>query len=201
MNEASAHPGPTAVVTAQLAEPPVAGLEDVWAGRLSVSQAPADDTQWQSLRVRGVNTIINLDEVMFDVGRYGFESFLWVQLGAGAPPTEAEAERFLKFIQDLDNQPAHISSATSDRRAIMVALVRYAVDGWALDRALAEGRRLNGDADLSPEHVAWLMGWAARYPAGSHRRATMSQDEIDPGPPPATTMSTPGSTVRTTPPA
>jgi hypothetical protein len=83
----------------------------------------------------------------------------------------------------------------------MVALVRYAIDGWTLDRALAEGRRLNGDADLSSQQVEWLLGWATRHPPGSHRRTTVSQDDIDQGPAPSTTMSTPGSTGNTTPPA
>jgi hypothetical protein len=114
---------------------------------------------------------------MFDVGQHGFASFLWVPLGVGAVPTHEEAERFLNFIQDADNQPAHISSATSDRRASMVALVRYAIDGWTLDQALAEGQRLNHGVALSRQQVEWLLAWAGRYLPGGHRRGT----GVDPG--------------------
>src|SRR6266545_2776713 len=35
---------------------PVAGFEVIWVGRLSISEAPADDSQWWWLRGHGVNT-------------------------------------------------------------------------------------------------------------------------------------------------
>jgi hypothetical protein len=151
------------------AGPPVAEFDVIWNGVLSSSQVPAGDSEWQWLRGRGVATIVNLDDQMFDVGRHGFESFLWIPLGPDAGPREVEAHRFLKFVQLRDNQPAHISSAARDGRALMVALLRYAVDGWSSEQALAEGRRLNGGAALAPPHATWLRGWAARHQPGSHR--------------------------------
>jgi hypothetical protein len=147
----------------------VAGFEVIWAGRLSTSQAPADDGQWRWLREQGVNTIVNLEAVMFDFAQYGFESFLWMPVGAGEPPTGEGAERFLKFIRLCDNQPAHISGDARDGRATMVALARYAIDGWTIEAALAEGQRLNGGAPLSPEQATWLLGWAAAHLPGSER--------------------------------
>jgi hypothetical protein len=159
---------------AQVAGTPVAEFEVIWTGGLSTSQAPADDGQRQWLRGNGVTTIVNLDDRMFDVGRHGFESFLWVPLQPAAAPTDAEAERFLRFIQLRDNQPAHILSGARDARGIMVALLRYAIDGWSLADALAEGQRLNGGTALSLQQVQWLEGWAATRPPGSHRRRTGS---------------------------
>ncbi len=148
---------------------PIADIEAIWDGLLSTSTVPLDDGQWRWLRGQDVNTVVNLDDHMFDVAQFGFESFLWVPLGADGAPTEVEAGRFLKFIQVRDNQPAHISSATSDRRATMVALLRYAIDGWTIDNALAEGQRLNGGAVLSSQQVQFLLGWAATHLPGSHR--------------------------------
>jgi hypothetical protein len=156
---------------AQAPAPPIAEFLVIWTGVLSTSQAAADDSQQLWVRGRGVNTIVNLDTAMFDIGRYGFDSFLWVALPAGTAPTEVQAERFLRFIQQPDNQPAHISSIARDTRATMVALLRYAVDAWSLETALAEGVRLNLGAALSLQQVEWLRAWAATHPPGSHRRA------------------------------
>jgi hypothetical protein len=155
--------------TEALPASPVAEFEVVWDGLLSTSQAPADDAQRQWLRANGVNTIVTLDDRMFDVAEYGFESFLWVRLDAGTAPAEAQAARLLKFIQMRDNQPVHISGGARDSRATVVALIRYAVDGWTIDQALAEGQRINGGAPLSAQQVAWLQGWASSHPPGSHR--------------------------------
>jgi hypothetical protein len=154
----------------QSAGAPVAEFEVVWRDVLSMSQAPADDAQQLWLRGRGVATVVILDEAMIDTGRHGFDSFLWVALPAGMPPTAVQAERFLKFIQQPDNQPVHISSSVRETRALMVALLRYAVDGWSLDNALREAQRLNGGSALPALLAQWLQTWAVPRPPGSHRR-------------------------------
>jgi hypothetical protein len=144
-------------------------FEVIWEDRLSTSQVPASDAQWGRLRDLGIRTIVNLDEVMYDFGRFGFENFLWVRVAPGMPPTRVPPEIFLRFIQLPDNQPAHISSAAPDARATMVALLRYAIDGWSLRRALRAAERLNDGDELSDEQVAWLEDWADRHRPGSHR--------------------------------
>jgi hypothetical protein len=144
-------------------------FEVIWEDRLSTAQVPANDSQWRRLRDLGVRTIVNLDEVMYDFGGFGFESFLWVRVGAGRPPTRVRPEIFLRFIQLADNQPAHISSAARDARATMVALLRYAIDGRSLRRALKEAERLNDGNELSDRQVEWLEDWAERHRPGSHR--------------------------------
>jgi hypothetical protein len=148
---------------------PVPGFERIESGRLSTSETPGSDSQWWWVRAEGVNTIVNLDAVMYDLAQYGFESFLWLPGGAGGTPTDEEGSKFLRFIQSCDNQPAHLSGGARDRRATLVALLRYAMDGWAIEAALAEGQRLNGGAPLSPEQVAWLLGWAGNHQPGSAR--------------------------------
>ncbi len=153
---------------------PVGGFGLIWPGRLATSDRPATAGQWQWLRGQGVNTIVNLDAVMYDVVQYGFESFLWMPVGAGQTPTGEEAASFLNFVQSCDNGPAHISGGASDVRATLVALLRYAVDGWPTEAAIAEGQRLNGGTPLTQDQVTWLLGWAATHSPGSDRLATCS---------------------------
>ncbi|PYV15388.1 MAG: hypothetical protein DMG21_15190, partial [Acidobacteria bacterium] len=148
---------------------PTPGFEIIWPGRLSVSETPANDSQWWWLRGQGANTIVNLDAVMYDFAQYAFESFLWMPVGAGAAPTDETATGFLKFIRSCDNQPANISGGAQDGRATLVALLRYAIDAWTIEDALGEGQRLNGGVALSPEQVTWLLGWAATHVPGSEQ--------------------------------
>jgi hypothetical protein len=151
---------------------PAAEFEVIWDGRVSASRTATSSSQWTWLRGKGVSTVVNLDGGMYDLGRHGFDSFLWVRLAAGAAPTNAQAKRFVKFIQKRNNQPAHISSAARDGRATMVALLRYAVDGWTIESALAEGQRINGGVALSAQQVQWLLSWASTHLPGSLRLGT-----------------------------
>jgi Bacterial Ig domain/IPT/TIG domain len=148
---------------------PVAPFDLIWPGRLSISETPADASQWWWLRGQGANTIVNLDAETYDLAQYAFDSFLWMPLDAGAAPTEESAARFLTFIRSCDNLPAHISGGARDGRATLVALLRYALDGWTIEDALGEAQRLNGDAPLSAAQVTWLRDWAATHAPGSER--------------------------------
>ena len=158
-----------------LDETSVAGFEVIWAGRLSISAAPADASQWWWLRGQGVNTIVNLDAVMYDFAQYGFESFLWMPVAAGEAPADQGAQSFLKFIQLCDNEPVHISGGARDGRATLVALLRYAIDAWTIEAALGEGQRLNCGAPLSSKQVTWLLGWAESHLPGSERLVSCSR--------------------------
>jgi protein tyrosine/serine phosphatase len=86
------------------------------------------------------------------------------------PPTEQQAEQFLRFIQDPKNQPVHIHCvAGQSRTGLMAALTRYAIDGWSLDRAFEEARHYRQGRVLSKKREDWLREWAAKHPAGSFR--------------------------------
>ncbi len=149
--------------------PAVPGFNHIWNGRLSISDVPANDSQWWWLRQQRVNTIVNLDAVMYDFVQYAFESFFWMPVGAAQAPADESAASFLKFIQSCDNVPAHLLGGAADVRAMLVALLRYAVDAWTIEAAMAEGQRLNGATPLSEEQVTWLLGWAATHSPGSER--------------------------------
>jgi len=51
----------------------------------------------------------------------------------------------------------------------MAALARYAIDGWPIDRAIAEARSYRRGKDLSPGQIEWLRNWAATHKPGSHK--------------------------------
>src|SRR5438552_13055490 len=107
-----------------------------------------------------------------DYAGVGFEHVLWLPFKASKPPKDTDAERFLALVRDPHNWPVHIHcKGGRDRTGLMAALVRYAIDGWPLERALAEARSYRGGEYLTRHHVAWLRRWAADHAPGSHRLA------------------------------
>jgi hypothetical protein len=140
----------------------------IWEHKLTRSGLP-DENSWLWLRSQGVKSVVTfLPDRNVDYGKYGF-SVLRVPMHS-EPPTDQQAEQFLRFIQDPKNQPVHIHCvAGQSRTGLMAALTRYAIDGWPLDRALEEAKHYRQDRDLSKERVDWLRGWAAKHPAGSFR--------------------------------
>src|SRR5439155_515796 len=77
--------------------------------------------------------------------RARFERYLSLPFKGKEPPTEAEAETFLAFVRDPQHWPVHIHCKEGKyRTGLMAALVRYAIDGWSIDEALAEARQGQG---------------------------------------------------------
>ena len=153
----------------QSLEPP-AQYGSIWEGRLSHSQTPGTEAQWRWLRSQGVRNIAVLDTERVHLGGR-VEGFLWLPLASGEPPTDAEAEKFLKYIQTSALGHVHmLTTGSYDRVAVMRALISYAIDGRSVEAALAEARSLNGGDELSSAQEEWLRGWAARNAPASHRR-------------------------------
>lgn len=151
---------------------PVPKYGIVWPGKLSRSGLPKNDEGWKWLRAQGTRTIINFrqrNDVDYD--KYGFERVLWMPLLKGRMPTDKDADRYLDWIQDPSHQPVNIECAEGkDRTGMMVALARYAVDGWTMDEAISEAELYRKGKPLSADRVEWLRQWAAKRPAGSYRR-------------------------------
>ena len=137
---------------------PVTRYGVIWDDKLSRSGMPEDDGGWKWMRDQGVNTIDNFrQENDVDYGKFGFESFLWIPLSGGRMPTDTDAEKFLRFIQDTDNSPVHLQCAEGkDRTGMMAALARYAVDGWSMDDALGELGLYLGNEELPARQLDWL---------------------------------------------
>jgi len=168
---------------------PVPNFGVVWEKRLTRSGQPRRPEGWTWLRRQGVRSIVNFRAENDDDAGAGFEHVLWLPVKKSRPPREADAERFLAFVRNPDNWPVHVHCKRGrDRTGVMVALVRYAIDGWPLERALAEARSYRRGADLAPYYVAWLRRWAAGHEPGSHRRATERAAEPLGGIQPASTL-------------
>jgi|SRR2546426_41969 len=101
--------------------------------------------------------------------RARFERYLSLPFKGKEPPTEAEAETFLAFVRDPQHWPVHIHCKEGKyRTGLMAALVRYAIDGWSIDEALAEARRYTKGKDLFARDVSWVRRWAANHEPGSY---------------------------------
>jgi hypothetical protein len=145
----------------------------IWEHKLTRSGLPDEDTGWDWLREQGVKSIVTflpLEEANINYGKHGFMTVLRIPLGYTALPTDRQTQRFLAFIQDPKNQPVHIHCAGGrDRTGMMAALARYAVDGWPLDKALAEARTYRDGESLDEIRQVWLKAWAAKHPPGDAR--------------------------------
>ncbi len=142
----------------------------VWEHKLSRSGLPSDDSGWRWLRSQGVKSVVTFrPENDVDYDTFGFEHVLRIPMRSD-PPSDQQAEEFLRFIQDPANQPVHIHcTAGKDRTGIMAALTRYSIDGWPVQKALEEARVYRGGRDLSAKRVAWLNNWAVKHEPGSYR--------------------------------
>jgi len=123
---------------------------------------------WRFLRGEGVRTVVNLRMAGDDLPLLrglGFSNYLHLPIPDGLAPTVAQGEAFLRFVTDPANQPAHVHCLRGiQRTGIMVALYRYAVEGWALQNALLEANRYFPGP--SGYQVDWLQYWAAHHSPG-----------------------------------
>ena len=143
----------------------------VWPGKLTRSGVPSSDSGWQWLRGEGVKSIVTfLDDDDVDYEKFEFEHVLTIPLGDEDLPSDEQTKTFLAFIQDPHNWPVHMHCHRGkDRTGMMAAMVRYAIDGWRLDRALEEARTYRGGKDLSEFRIEWLRRWASDHDPGSER--------------------------------
>jgi hypothetical protein len=125
------------------------------------------------LRQEGVKNIVNFtDEDPGDAffQELGFEGYLWLPIVDGKPPSDAQVEQFLRLVGNSQNWPVHMHCAEGESRAgLMAALVRYAIDGWPVEKALEEAKLYRKGRNLRPKYVQWLTHWAESHPPGSYR--------------------------------
>ena len=150
---------------------PLRNYAVVWENKLTRSGLPYKDSGWQWLRDHGTNTIVTFrPQHDVDYEKFGFKRVLRIPLSGTQVPTDEQVNQFLAFIQDPANWPVDIHcSAGKDRTGMMAALARYAIDGWPMDKALAESRLYRDGHDLPEKRVAWLESWAANHKPGGYR--------------------------------
>ncbi|HXA29819.1 MAG TPA: hypothetical protein VN193_13855 [Candidatus Angelobacter sp.] len=92
--------------------------------------------------------------------------YLWLPIASGLAPTPDQARSFLCFVVAPANQPVLVhDNSGAERVSMMVALYRYAVQGWPMTVAVDE-EKLYGDS-LNLEQLTFLQAWANQYPAGT----------------------------------
>ncbi len=142
-------------------------------GILSRSGQPTvKEFNW--LRKNGWKSVIDLrfdgeymetadDTKLPGFNKLGFR-YLRLQIRDGQPPTDAQANKFLQFIKNTLNQPAHIHCRGGyGRTGTLVALYRYEVDKWTMTRAIQESRLYHGG--ISVGQNKWLLKWAQKNKA------------------------------------
>lgn len=124
---------------------------------------------WQgvvNLRVDGERDEIGDDQKLPGFSQLGL-NYLALPMVDGHPPQEEQARQFLSFVTDPNNQPVHVHCRGGIGRAgTMVALYRYAVQGWPMDQAIEESRAFRGG--ISSLQEVWLNAWAQENNAGSY---------------------------------
>ncbi len=146
-------------------------------GKISRSGQPLmSEFKW--LKKNGWKSVVDLrtdgeyKEVGDDAKLSGFQAlgfnYLALPIRDGAAPTIDQAKRFLKFAADPANQPVEVHCRGGyGRTGTLIALYRYAVDGWTMPQAIAESRLFRGGVDSAQKK--WLLNWAKNNPNGTAR--------------------------------
>jgi protein tyrosine/serine phosphatase len=152
---------------------PVERYGVVWENRLTRSGTPEDESGWKWLRSQGVKSVVTFRKKKVAYNEYGFEHVLQIPISENSPVasiTDEQADEFLRFVRDPSHAPVHIHCKKGrNRTGMMTALVRYAIDGWSMEKALEEAKRYHYNTDLPEDRIAWLRSWASRNEPGSYR--------------------------------
>lgn len=144
-------------------------------GVLSRSGQPSlVDFKW--LRDNGWKSIIDLrednekDDIALDSKIPGFAElgfiFINIPVKDGDTPSQEQAIRFLKFVTNQGNQPAHVHCAAgTGRTGLVMALYRYAVQGWPMDKAIEEKAMFGSNNKVQKK---WLLKWAKNHKPGEY---------------------------------
>lgn len=130
-------------------------------------------SEFKWLKKNGWKSIVDLrvdgeyKEISDDQKLPGFKdlkfNYLALPIRDGGIPTQKQAEQFLAFVTNPDNQPVEVHCRGGyGRTGTLIALHRYTVDGWKMKDAIAESRLFRGGIDSTQEK--WLLKWEKNNP-------------------------------------
>lgn len=146
-------------------------------GALSRSGQPlASEFTW--LKEHGWKSIVNLrmdneyEELSDDSALPGFKdlnfNYLRLPIPDGGVPSDEQSMEFLKFVTDPQNQPVHIHCRGGyGRTSALVALYRYSIKRWPMEKAIEESRSFN--EGMNDDQKAWLEKWAQTHEPGTYQ--------------------------------
>jgi protein tyrosine phosphatase (PTP) superfamily phosphohydrolase (DUF442 family) len=146
---------------------------------LSRSAQPSlKDFQW--LKENGWKSIVDFREDGEKGNQYAIDSklpgfnglgfnFLSIPIKDGSNPSENQADQFLSFVTDPKNQPVHVHCAAGiGRTGVAIALYRYSVQSWPMDKAIEEGGLFTKNIPSNQRN--WLLKWAQNHLPGSYAK-------------------------------
>jgi protein tyrosine phosphatase (PTP) superfamily phosphohydrolase (DUF442 family) len=141
-------------------------------GKLSRSGQPTiDEFKW--LKDQGVKSVVDLrvdneykettdDQKLPDFNKLKF-NYLRLPIRDGQPPSMDQAQKFLAFVYDKNNQPVHVHCRGGYRRTgTVIALYRFEAQGLSMDKSIKESRLFHGG--VSAVQKKWLLKWAKDNP-------------------------------------
>jgi protein-tyrosine phosphatase len=142
-------------------------------GIICRSAQPTEE-QYRELVGMGFKSVINFRQEQPFEEKYirglGFQYYLFLDIPDENQPTDQQAHDFLQFVTNKQHWPIIMHCKVGvGRTGTMAALIRYAVDAWPLDQAIAEAIDYRGGNPLVQPQVTWLRQWAMTHPPGDHR--------------------------------
>ncbi len=149
-------------------------------GKLYRSGQPDDEFDWERLEQKlDIQTVINLRPWDEDGGEWTAEeidetdehgvTLVNLPMRDTAVPSQTQADAFMQIVRDPARWPVLVHCKRGkDRTGTMCALYRIHVQGWSVERAVAELRDIDGDDPLNEGVDEFLRTYRppATQPAG-----------------------------------
>ena len=158
-------------ITELLSDPGVPNFDVVIEGRVYRGGQP-DACGMDLLLEKGIKTVIDLVEDEGDndfFPMHNFYAYFHLRIVDHTPPSERQAKALLEIVRRSEFAPILIHcKAGWGRTGVVVALIRYAVEGWDMEEAMEEARRYRNGKKLMKISRDFLRKWAEKHPPRTH---------------------------------